>query len=1260
MSSAPVPAILNPFPGLRPFREDEEHLFFGRESQVDTMIDKLARTRFLAVVGTSGSGKSSLVNSGLRPALHRGLMTRAGTSWRIAQFRPGGHPIRAMARALADKGVLFGDYASPGLSLAAIIEATLNLSKLGLADIYEQAQPDAAVNLLVVVDQFEELFRYRQMEAAAANGEQNKSQEASAFVNLLLEARAQVRFPIHLVLTMRSDFLGDCAQFSGLAEAINEGQYLVPRLTREERKAAIAGPVGVGGGRISPVLLTRLVNDVGDNPDQLSILQHALNRTWSHWQSDEGDEGPISLPHYEAIGTMSHALDLHAEKAYADLAVGRQQQICEKVFKALTDASDGRGIRRPTSLATLCALAEANQAELIEVMSVFRKQSRSFVMPPLSETLEPDTVMDISHESLMRVWVRLKGWAAEEAQSAHRYRRLSETAVEHAARKADLLRDPELRLALDWREKTKPNAAWASLYSGDFEATMRFLSESEREAATEKRREQRRRERRYIGAAIALAAVLGLVYYFSSESHKRTGDWTKAFEVDFTKPRPPEGLLLVPPPPGDVGWTEWLTENFEFRNPEGTSETGPWKIENGAMRITPHDWCWLKKVQIASDTKVIVHLHFNEAQEAFQICVNAKKKLRQWDNNPPGYSCRFGIWGGAMNLITGDGLDRETDFNSLLSPFDQASGGPGDFWLTFMRKGQEVSLEVKRPDGQYSQHETFLLPLVGEHDTQGGGRAGYYENIGIRTWASKVDVLSVEVDRFKLPEEASPTVAGDALAEVGYPNEAIQKYEAIAADYEKSSTSIYALALAKGYLLADHTKDAPSRDSCRRRLSKLNEHIQSHGFASWFHPGQSAECATYLESFREVETLGRWKNLDDRAIIDFLNENPKTQIVLECLKAEHRNLQAAVSDPLLQWAVKTKRAGLDVSSFGLVNLSALAKDAALRGLDCRDNKLTDLNPLKGMDQLRALYCGQNHIASLDPLKRMRLLNALYCDANRIEDLAPLQGMPLYALDCSHNNIRALDVVSSLNSLPGLAELYCGSNHIASLDPLQKAETLESLDCSQNEIQTLEPLRDLKQLYYLDCSGNRLETLEPFVGSVTPPPTFVFDCTTLPDQEIKRAIDDWSAKKEQTHNVSYGKLVLAIRHDNFLKVRSLATPFAGHLYLFVQMPMRAEEAKQFCAKVGGHLVTITSRDENEFLRSIAPTGMSCRIGLIVNNGKPQWVNDEHAEDFVRTMTDFRTSDSIVTWMNASWLPLPSLRDKPMPCIVEWDEVETVLP
>ena len=487
----------NPFPGLRPFREDEEYLFFGRESQVDAMVDKLAATHFLAVVGTSGSGKSSLVNCGLRPALRQGLMARAGTAWRMAQFRPGNDPIGAMARALAKDGVLFPEDAAEGLPLAEIIETTLRMSKLGLIDMFEQARLDEGVNLLVVVDQFEELFRYRQLEAAGREGDQRISEEAAAFVNLLLEVKQQETYPIFVVLTMRSDFLGDCTQFPGLAEAINAGQYLVPRMTRDERRAAIEGPVRVGGAEIAPVLLTRLVNDVGDNPDQLSILQHALNRTWARWREEGGARtaGPDALRGHRHDGLMRWIST--PSRPMRNWAAQDAQQICELLFKALTDkATDPRGVRRPTKLGDLCALTDSTEAEVIEVIDVFRDPSRSFLMPPAGEALQAKTVIDISHESLMRVWRRLNSWADEEAQSAQAYRRLADTAALHATGAASLWRDPDLQLALNWRDNNHPNESWASRYHPGFAAAMDFLTQSSeaREAERTERQQQRQRE----------------------------------------------------------------------------------------------------------------------------------------------------------------------------------------------------------------------------------------------------------------------------------------------------------------------------------------------------------------------------------------------------------------------------------------------------------------------------------------------------------------------------------------------------------------------------------------------------------------------------------------------------------------------------------------------------------------------------------------------------------------------------------------------
>lgn len=477
---APGATRLNPFPGLRPFREDEAHLFFGRESQVDTMVDKLVATRFLAIVGTSGSGKSSLVNCGMHPALHRGLMAGAGPGWRIAQFRPGSNPIKSLAESLAAEGVLFSGQEAD-IPIDEIIETYLNQSANGIVEAFRKARLPEGTNLLVVADQFEELFRYSKLETAAGSGSYTATENAIAFVNLLLKAASEPGYPIYVVITMRSDFLGDCSQFYGLPEAINRGQYLVPRMTRDERRASIAGPVNVGGAEISPVLLTRLVNDVGDNPDQLSILQHALNRTWACWEH-HGEKGELGLEHYTEIGTMSEALNQHANEAFDLLETPQKKRICEKLFKALTDlGTDARGIRRPLKLAALTEIAatSSEENEVKQVIEVFRDRSRAFLMPPEGEPLEPHKVIDISHESLMRVWKRLREWAEEESVSARRYRRLAETAALEKTGNAALWSDPDLQLALDWKEEQAPTPTWASLYGGDFESAMAFLEKSQ-------------------------------------------------------------------------------------------------------------------------------------------------------------------------------------------------------------------------------------------------------------------------------------------------------------------------------------------------------------------------------------------------------------------------------------------------------------------------------------------------------------------------------------------------------------------------------------------------------------------------------------------------------------------------------------------------------------------------------------------------------------------------------------------------------------
>ena len=482
--------LFNPFPGLRPFQYGEQYLFFGREGQSEEILRHLHDHRFLAVVGTSGSGKSSLIRAGLLPDLHGGFMASAGSHWRVAIFRPAGDPIGNLARALDTPEVLHteppldGDQERSNL----LMEVTLRRGGLALIEAVRLARLPEKENILVIVDQFEELFRF------ASTARESGADDAAAFVKLLLEATQQSEVPIYVVITMRSDFIGDCARFRDLPEAVTAGMYLIPRMSRDQRRSAIEEPVGVGGGKIAPRLVNRLLNEVGDNPDQLPILQHALMRTWDDWIAHSTPDAPIDLAQFDAIGGLEHALSNHADEAYDGLPSDRHRDIAQKMFQCLTErGEDNREVRRPTTVESIAAIADAKLDDVLEVIEAFHRQSRSFLTSSSKGSLGAKSVIDISHESLIRLWQRLRLWVEEESEAAHLYKRLAEDAAMQASGKTSLWHDPNLQNALNWKKEFHPTAEWAARYSSNFEQAMSFLDKSCEARAIQEGEKERQR-----------------------------------------------------------------------------------------------------------------------------------------------------------------------------------------------------------------------------------------------------------------------------------------------------------------------------------------------------------------------------------------------------------------------------------------------------------------------------------------------------------------------------------------------------------------------------------------------------------------------------------------------------------------------------------------------------------------------------------------------------------------------------------------------
>jgi WD40 repeat protein len=510
--------VPNPFPGLRPFQIDESHLFFGREGQSDEVLLKLSKSRFVGVIGPSGSGKSSFIYCGVLPILYGGFLTDASPNWEVVVTRPGAGPIDNLAESLIKNNV---DYISSDADdkriKRTIFSTLLRSSSLGLVEAVQQSRRSADVNYLILVDQFEELFRFKD------STDPNSVNESLAFINLLMEAVNYPDAPIYVAITMRSDFIGECAQFPELTRKINDSHYLIPQMTREQKRRAIEGPVAVGSAHIAPRLSQQLLNDLGDNPDQLPILQHALMRTWSYWARYRDYDGePLDLKHYEAIGTMSEALSMHANEAYDELD-DDQKRVCEILFKGITEKrGENFGIRRPTRLNELAAIADCSEQDVVAVIEKFREPGRSLLTPGHGMPLGSKAMVDISHESLMRIWVRLKNWVDDEADAVQMYTRLAEAAAQYQVGKAGLWRPPDLQLALNWQAKHKPTLVWGQRYNPAFERTMIFLEYSKKEFETEQRikeLEQKRKLQRTRIIALVLAgfliiALIGIVFAF--------------------------------------------------------------------------------------------------------------------------------------------------------------------------------------------------------------------------------------------------------------------------------------------------------------------------------------------------------------------------------------------------------------------------------------------------------------------------------------------------------------------------------------------------------------------------------------------------------------------------------------------------------------------------------------------------------------------------------------------------------------------------
>ena len=477
----------NPYKGLRPFTEADAGDFFGRGQLIRRLIARLrepgAGTRFLAVIGPSGSGKSSVVRAGLVPALRAGALGDPARTY-VVEMNPGAHPIEELEAALLRVAVRGSNR----------IHDLLFAGSRGLLEAARLIAREEHAELVLVVDQFEELFTLCAEEPARRE-----------FLEALRVAAVDPDSPLRVVITLRADFLGRPLTYPRFAELLAERSEAVSPLAPDELEQAIRGPAQRVGVAPEPGLVAQMIADVAHEPGALPLLQYTLTELFEHRAQDQ-----LTLAAYDQVGGVIGSLSARAERILESLD-GEGRRAVRQVLLRLVTLGEGTGdTRRRVPRSELDAI-EVDPASVDEVISVFgRHRFLTFDRDPA--TREP--TVEIAHEALLTAWARLRDWIADAREDVRQERRLAQEAAEWQDAGSDasfLLRGAQLEQVETWAEHSDMALGHAErAYLGASTAHRDREREDDRQRRAREAQAERRARTR-LRALVAVFAVTALI-----------------------------------------------------------------------------------------------------------------------------------------------------------------------------------------------------------------------------------------------------------------------------------------------------------------------------------------------------------------------------------------------------------------------------------------------------------------------------------------------------------------------------------------------------------------------------------------------------------------------------------------------------------------------------------------------------------------------------------------------------------------------------
>jgi energy-coupling factor transporter ATP-binding protein EcfA2 len=390
----------SPYLGLQSFDEASAPLFFGRDALVAQLVARLKQHPFLAVLGPSGSGKSSVVRAGLVPALKGGALAGSARWLYLPLVRPGARPLDALAVALASAGD-----GGLGGALALRRELLADAAALRLAaDMLLAADAVPGRRAVLVVDQFEELWTLAPNDSAARVA--HEREQLVPFLDLLLTAASAPSTPLVIVIALRADFLHRAAEQRTLAQAIERSLALVGPLDADELRQAIEQPAVQAGGRFEPGLVAELVTEAQGQPGALPLLAYALRALWETRDADD----TLTWAALRELGGVAGALAARAEALLHEQYAPQQQGALRRVLLRLVQPGEGTLDTRRRALLRDLVAEEDDEAALYALL---RPLIDERLLTTGHDEASGAATVEVAHEALLRGWPTFARWVAE-------------------------------------------------------------------------------------------------------------------------------------------------------------------------------------------------------------------------------------------------------------------------------------------------------------------------------------------------------------------------------------------------------------------------------------------------------------------------------------------------------------------------------------------------------------------------------------------------------------------------------------------------------------------------------------------------------------------------------------------------------------------------------------------------------------------------------------------------------------------------------